>query len=225
MSDLAINVAEIGQEVHPVIASAAALAVIDEATYVQAMEIGKACAERIKMVEDRLGPAKHKTYEAYQEVLKLMKSFVDPLTAAKKMIADRAYDWKKFEENRRRRESEEARRKAEEEAAKQRRAEEDARLAAAEELERQGHIEEADKVLAAPIIETPIVGMMAPEPIKVAGTSTRENWQFEIVNEALLPREYLMPDLVKIGRAVKAGKGGFFIPGVHTFDAGTVSFR
>lgn len=216
---------EIENEVNPVLAAAQSLMVVDDLSFIQAMALGTACAVRIKAVEKRLGPAKKKTYEAYQEVMKLMKSFIDPLDAAKKLLSGRAYSWQKAEEDRKRKEAEEVRRLAEEEAAKKRKAEEDARLELAERLAKNGMQEQAEEVLAAPVV-VEVAEVAAPAPkMTVQGTSTRENWTFEIMDASLLPREFLTPDTVKIGRMVKMLKGETLIAGVRVYDAGTVAFR
>lgn len=55
--------------------------------------------------------------------------------------------------------------------------------------------------------------------------SFTEKWNFTITNEALIPREYLMVDEVKIRRVVKALKADTKIPGVRVFDEGGVSIR
>jgi len=226
MSDLMVTErTEIENEVNPVLAAAQSLVVADDLSFIQAMALGTACAVRIKAVEERLGPAKKKTYEAYQEVMKLMKSFIDPLETAKKLLSLRAYSWQKAEEDRKRKEAEGARRLAEEEAAKKRKAEEDARLELAERLEKNGMQEQAEEVLAAPVV-VEVAEVAAPAPrVKVQGTSTRENWQFEVENASLVPREFLMPDEVKIGRMVKMFKGETRIAGVRAYDSGTVAFR
>lgn len=226
MSDAAVmERQEIESEVNPVVSAAKALQVIDAVTYTQAMELGKACSARIKLVEERLGPSKRKTYEAYQEVMRLMKSFIDPLEMAKKTLSSRAYAWQKAEEERKYRQAEEARKRAEEEAAAKRKAEEDTRLALAERLEKEGMKEQAAEVLEAPIV-VEVAPVAAPAPkVTVQGASTRENWQFEIEDSAQVPREFMTPDMVKIGRMVKAMKGETRIAGVRVFDAGTVAFR
>lgn len=51
----------------------------------------------------------------------------------------------------------------------------------------------------------------------VDGLTTRENWDFEIVNEAEIPREYLIPDVTKIRGVVKKLKGNTNIPGIRVF--------
>ena len=226
MSDVMVaERTELTAEVHPVVAAANALQVINAVTFEQAMELGKACSARIKMVEERLGPAKRKTYEAYREVMELMKSFVDPLEAAKKTVSSRAYSWQQVEEARKRKEAEEARKKAEAEAAEKRRIEEENRLALAERLEKEGMAEQAEEVLSAPVV-VEVAEVAAPAPkMTVAGASTRSNWQGKVVDENLIPREYMMPNLVKLNQVTKAMKAETKIPGWEISDVGTVAFR
>ena len=235
MSDTAVmERQEIESEVNPVVAAAQALQVVDAGTYTQAMELGKACAARIKLVEERLGPSKRKTYEAYQEVMRLMKSFIDPLESAKKTLSSRAYAWQRVEEERKHREAEEARKRAEEEAAKKRKAEEDARLELAERLEKQGMKEQAAEVLEQPVI-VEVAKVEAPAPkLAVQGASTRENWKWECtdfpalvqaVASGSLPLSLLTTNDTAITGMVKAMKKETRIAGVRVFDAGTVAFR
>ena len=47
--------------------------------------------------------------------------------------------------------------------------------------------------------------------------SFRTDWKAEIVDEAKLPREYLMPDVIKINAVVKAQRGTIQIPGVRIY--------
>jgi len=215
---------EIENEVNPVVAAAQSLVVNDATSCTQALELGKACSAKIKLVEDTLGPAKRKTREAYQEVMRVMNSFIDPLEAAKKLLSGMAYKWQKAEEERKRKEAEEARRLADEEAAAKRKVEEDARLVAAERLSNAGMKEQADEMLETPIV-VEVEEVAAPAPkVKVKGTSTQENWQFEIEDVTRIPRLYMTPDLVKIGKLVKALKGETNIDGVRVYDIGTTKF-
>ena len=55
--------------------------------------------------------------------------------------------------------------------------------------------------------------------------SFTEKWNFQITDESLLPREYLMANEVKIRAVVKALKADTKIPGVRVFDEGGVSIR
>jgi hypothetical protein len=58
---------------------------------------------------------------------------------------------------------------------------------------------------------------------KVAGISMRENWKFRIVNEKLIPREYLKVDDVKIGAIVRALKGATNIPGIEAYNESIIN--
>jgi len=226
MSDIMVaERKEIEIEVNPVVAAAQALQVVDSVTYIQAMELGKACSLKIKIVEKKLGPSKQKTWDAYQEVMKLMKSFIDPLTSAKDDLAKRGYTWQKAEEDRKRKELEELRRKVLAEAEEKRKIEEISRLALADRLEKEGMKEQAAEVLDAPINVT-VAEVVAPTPAaKVEGTSAQEIWKGEVVDASLIPRDYLTPDLVKLNQVTKMLKGETRIPGWRAFDAGRMKFR
>lgn len=52
---------------------------------------------------------------------------------------------------------------------------------------------------------------------KPRGLSEQTHWKFRIVDESLLPREYLMPDTGKIGGVIRAAKGTVTIPGVEAY--------
>lgn len=60
---------------------------------------------------------------------------------------------------------------------------------------------------------------------KVAGQSLRANYTFEIVDEKLLPREWLCPDEQKIRRYVKAMRDEARIPGVRVMKDTTIVSR
>ena len=68
----------------------------------------------------------------------------------------------------------------------------------------------AESVLApAPIV---------PEAPKTKGLAWRDNWEFEITDQAAIPREYLIVDEVKVGKVVRALKVTNPIPGVRAFN-------
>ncbi len=93
----------------------------------------------------------------------------------------------------------------------------DKALEKADALEKKGDIAGAEKIREA--AREKVEGVLAtaqdiPEAVKVDGTVRRDNWIVESIDASLLPREYLMPDEVKIGRIVKAMKVTDPIPGV-----------
>jgi len=92
--------------------------------------------------------------------------------------------------------------------AKQRQAEEMASAQAVAAI-RMGDVELATRVTTA---------AMATAAAPVAGVSSRQVWDFEIVNGAAIPREYLAIDETKIRLVVKALKGEAVIAGVRVFQ-------
>lgn len=66
-------------------------------------------------------------------------------------------------------------------------------------------------------------------PDKAAGVSVREAWDFEVVNEQLVPREYLLVDHVRIRKDMQhsASQDGspMPIPGVRFFTKAVVTAR
>ena len=69
------------------------------------------------------------------------------------------------------------------------------------------------------------VPIMAPTVTKTAGLSTRENWEFQILDASKLPREYLMPNEAAIRAVVKGLKGNTNIPGVRVYRDDIVAGR
>lgn len=99
-----------------------------------------------------------------------------------------------------------------------------------EELERRalravekGDVEKGETLLARAADVVPQAPPTAP--IRAAGMSFGEAWEFEITDKTLLPREYLQPDTVKIGQYVRAMKADAKIPGVRIFVRPKVSAR
>ncbi len=95
------------------------------------------------------------------------------------------------------------------------RQEEDLALAAAEQAEQDGDSATADAILTAPIMAPPVVIPAAP---KLDGVSFREVYDFEVVDESKVPRQYWMLDLVKIGKVTRAMKGATNIEGIRVFS-------
>lgn len=115
---------------------------------------------------------------------------------------------------------EQARQQAEQDEAARKQAEAE-RARTVKTLEQNGHAAEARQVARQPLIVPPVVASV--ERPKLAYIALTERWKFHILDPALLPREYLMPDEVKIGRVVRALRAETRIPGVEIFMEGGVS--
>ncbi len=88
-------------------------------------------------------------------------------------------------------------------------------LEAAAELARKGDVAAASVALSRVESETP----------KVAGMSSREDWDFEIVDASKLPPEFLQPNEKAIRAFVKAAKRADALPGVRAFPVKVFSQR
>jgi hypothetical protein len=158
-----------------------------------------------KEIKDHYGPLKKAASDSHKKIVAAEKEMLSPIVEAQSQLNGRmdAYD-RKLEEEARLKEAE------------LRRAEEDAALERAAKFEEAGMKEEADQEL-----ERPLAPVAAPitKP-KVAGISRREHWDFEITDASQIASEFLTPDTVKIGKAVRAhGENSQKIvgPGIRVF--------
>lgn len=95
-------------------------------------------------------------------------------------------------------------------------AEEERRLEEAIQLSSEGLKEEAEAVLESPQpIVMPTVEKTTP---KADMRLYRKVWKYRIINEALIPREYLKPDEIKIGGIVRALKSKCKIDGIQVYQ-------
>ncbi len=69
---------------------------------------------------------------------------------------------------------------------------------------------------------TPTVGSTIQ---KVEGTTTKKLWKFEIIDEKLIPRSYLIPDTAKIGKEVRACGDSLSIPGIRIYAEETLAVK
>lgn len=84
----------------------------------------------------------------------------------------------------------------------------------AEEAEKSGDLAKADKLrakaqdvqTAAPLVETKVP--------KVDGLATRVNWKYRVVNAALVPRKFLIPNDKLLGDTARSTKGTIKVPGI-----------
>jgi hypothetical protein len=58
---------------------------------------------------------------------------------------------------------------------------------------------------------------LAPTFEKTSGIGTVKRWKFEITDEKLIPRRYLTPNLVQIGKEVRASGDMLNIPGIKIY--------
>lgn len=206
---------EVEEKALTVVEEANALVIRDNAGY----ESAGAFLLRIKSTRKELiGKIFDKTialaHSAHKEAVLQKKTAELPWIKAegtvKLLMADYAADQEKI-----RQEKEDAlRREAE---AK----EEEERLARAAEAEKAGAGEEAEAILNEPAeVQTVVVAKTTP---KLAGVSFKKSWKFQVVNEALVPRQFLCVNTVALGAHVRGLKEKAKVAGVRIYSEDSVA--
>jgi len=174
-------------------------------------------------IDNTFDPQIAQAYKLHKSLIREKKKFTDPLDVAKRIMGLKVAEFIdeqmriRWEAGRKRIEAEaKAREIAEKAVAKAEKFEADGKEHAAERIVNEAH----DKVIE-------ILGVTpdVPEEIDTSGIALRETWKFSIVNEALIPREYLIPDEKKIGRIVRALKGATDIPGIRVWSEKNTATR
>ena len=207
---------EVGQKTDLAVRNAQRLNIESDTLYEGAAEMLKGLKALQKEVKATFDPVCKATNDAWKTATAARKRHSEPLEAAEGIIKRKMGTYHQRKEKERleveQRERERLKKQAEEE-----------RLAAAENAEAAGDEAEADRLLSAPIIPAPVVANVAPP--KVAGISQRVNWKFRITDPNKIPREYMAPDMTKIGQVVRAMKDQVNIPGVQAYADSTVAAR
>jgi hypothetical protein len=204
------------QEMSAIMSKAAAFVVNDEQTYVDADQIINEVRGKVKVLEPELQPMKETATRAWKAAVALWKKYIDDPLEACKTLDRKRYAWKQAEDRKR---AAEAERLRQIELKKQA----DERLALATRMAEAGMAEQADKIIDAPAAPVEVAA-----PVKVdkpEGQSYVENWQATVVDASLVPRDFLMPDMVAIGKYAKLMKGKASMPGVKFEDVGSVRRR
>lgn len=93
----------------------------------------------------------------------------------------------------------------------------------AAEAEAKGKTEKAEELRQQAQEATTIAPIVPPKVEKINGIKTMKIWKFRIVNEKLIPREYLIPNEKMLGQVAKATKGTIEIPGVEIYPEDTMA--
>ncbi len=168
-----------------------------------------------KRIHERLDPIVGTAHKAHGQLVKLRADLEEPFILAENTIKGALVGYvteerRKEEHARRAREAEE-RKKAEEE-----------QLARAQSLEAQGRVDEAEAVIAAPIM---VEAKVAPRAELPKGFSTRETWSAEVLSLPQLIRwiaeghlEYanlVTPNMTALNELARVQKSAMNMPGVR----------
>ena len=171
------------------------------------------CAAGIKSIEtffeelvEKVMEAKRAAEASRKAVVGRRDSLIEPYKTAKKSVGILML---KYEDEQKRIEAE-LQRKADEAA---RKIAEDEKLEAAVAAEAEGDTETAEMLLNQPTVAAPV--QVATETFnrgKNSGIS--KHYYAEVTNPALIPRQYLIPDMVTLNGLARAQKENLDIPGV-----------
>jgi hypothetical protein len=234
-------------------ARAEQIQVTDQTSYAAACQIVLDGRAEVKAIGFVLDPGIESAKGHLDTLRNQKKGFVDQITPITAIAERKAEEWKAEErrkaEAEQRRINEERRieaarvaeveRKERERVAAEERKQREAEIAAAqkagdlrkreaEKLRKESEAAEArerqraadDAKAAAENVQEVTVKAAVPT---VSGIKARVNWKFKIVDETKIPREYLMPDEVKIGSFVRATKKpGAVIPGIEAYSEDSI---
>jgi hypothetical protein len=205
---------------------AKAVVIADDLGYTAAADLLLAIKAMRTKILNFMSPMIEAAHQAHQAALDAKKAADKPLADAETHVKGEMSRYYVAQEKAKR-EAEEVARKAAEEARKaeeERRRKEMEMLAEAAALENAGKTEAAEKIMmdmakaVDAVVEKILPDSSPPPPLpKAEGTAIREIWKFRIADPAIIPREYLLIDEIKIGKVVRAMKGETRIAGVEVY--------
>jgi len=214
------NTSEVAERSLTIVEQAKDFVVIrDVAHYTKGGELWKQVCAMMAEVDEGFDKNIKRWHEGHKGALADKARYWNPLNEVKKTIKigmekfDRAQEAIRLAEQRRLEEI--ARKEAEERALLE-------AIAAEEDAKRNGATKEEAAQEAAAIIEDPVyvapVILQKTTPKLAGGPVYRTIWKFKIENEALIPRQYMVPNETAIGQVVRALKGQTNIPGVKIYE-------
>jgi len=217
-AELAKKIEVVEEKALSIVDQAAAVKVVDPASYMAAGELFKAIVEMMKEVDSTFDPIIEAAHRSHKAALAQKKKYFDPLDKAKRGVKSlmAAYDQ---EQERKRREEEARLREIARKQEEERKLAE--ALAAEAEMKRRGADKAEIEQETAAIMEEetyippPVVPKATP---KVEGVSFRTAWKFRVLDVSALPRTYMTPDMVKIGGVVRSMKADTNIPGIEVYE-------
>lgn len=205
-----VETEEVETKALSIVDQAKTVKVVDSETYTAAGMMWKTIKDMMKEIDDTFDGIIKKAHEAHKEAIAKKAKYYQPLDLASRQVKKLMSDYDLEQERIRKAEEDRLREIA-------RKEEEDRRLAEAILAEQSGQKEEAEAILETPVQAPPVV-LAKTTPKLTGGPVYRTIWKFRIKNPALIPREYLVPDEVKIGGVVRALKGQTNIPGVEIYE-------
>lgn len=218
----------VSREVMPIPDQAKMIVVRDQATMTRANEFFLVIKGLRKKISDVMDPIIQSAHKTHKEALSQKANLEAPLISGEKWLNGQMTTYHQEQERIRKAEEERLRQEAIQAEMKRRQEEVERKMADAEALEAAGAKEESEQLIneAIQAKEEPVmVEVKAPETPKVVmtGVVAKKYWDFEIIDEGKIPREYLIPDMTKIGGIVRALKEKANIPGVRVYQRSSLA--
>jgi hypothetical protein len=204
-----------GEKALVVYKQAEILTITDKPSYEQGCASLLSIKDMQKKLDETFDPIIQAAHKAHRAAIDQKKKFAEPLAAAEKVLKNRIATFLEAEEEKRKAEEDRLRLIAE-------KAEEERRLQEAIQAEADGDLDEAAAILddEPAFVPPPFV----PKTVETGGgISMRKTWKFTIEDASKIPREYLTPDMVKIGGVVRALREAAKIPGVRIYAEDSIA--
>lgn len=187
------------------------LTITNQLEYEGAAEFLKQIKGQEKKVEESFDPIISKAYQTHKEAVAQKNKFFNPLAAAEKVVKNLMSAY----QNKKEAEAKEEQCKLQEAAdreAKRKQDAIDAQIAKAKEAGNDAKVEKLEEKKEN--IIPAVVPVVSANIAKPEGISYRTKWTATIIDERLIPRDYLIPNMDLINKIANARKGSFSIPGV-----------
>ncbi len=212
---------EVKKECNDIIVTAGKIKITNDEENKKATEFMKAVKKLSKMVKESFQPHIQKAHSLWKGLITEQNKHLKPLEEAERLVKQKVAEYYKIIEEQRKEEERKALEKARKEEEK-RKKQLEKKIAKAE--------AEGDDWTAEALKEEKETVFVAPTPVNIEkpkeeGVTVLFDWDFEIEDEAKIPREFLRPDEQKIRKYVKAMKEQARIPGVRIFKKERVRVR
>lgn len=176
-----------------------------------------------KKIADTMDPIISAAFAAHKVAVGKKKELEAPLILAETYVNGKMAAYHQEQKRIRQAEVERLRLIAIKEEEERRKKVEEERMVEAQALEAAGDKTAAEQVMAEVIqnTEAPVI-IEQPQPttpkVEMHGMAMQTYYHFDILNESLIPREYLMPNESRIGAVVRSSKGKITIPGIRVWS-------
>ena len=205
-----IDVKKIESDSNALIERANSFEITTDVIYVDAMEFAKKIKASIKEVEAAFDPIIKANHAAWKGAIAQKDKYLAPREKALSYLDGKGREFRAEQERLRVEEQRKAQELADKETERLRKL--------AEKAEARGDTAKAEEFTAKSEEAAAIVPVIAPKVTKVEGIIVRQVWKARIVDETLIPREYLIPDEQKLGAVARATKGTLKISGVVIYS-------